>query len=147
MVFVIELKKWFDTQKDMMLAIMSDCYDRKGRGEYFRARSFFAQTSDGLNIKIIVRFDGGTLTAVETYKYERQVPNWLFPFMLTEAGKKKKRFFRDKAEMLQALQDSVNYTLCTTSETLLNKKGTIVFFKIKKNGTILIVDGVKHKLI
>lgn len=146
MIFVIEIKTWYATQREMMLGIISDCYDRKGRGEYFRARSFFAQTSDGLNIKIIVRFDGGTLTAVETYKYERQVPNWLFPFMLTEAGKKKKRFFRDKAEMLQALQDSVNYTLVTTSETLLNKQGSIAFFKIKKDGSVLIVDGVKHNL-
>lgn len=146
MVFVIELARWFDTQKEMMLGIIGECYAKKEHGEYFRTKSFFASAASGENIKIIIRFDGGQLSAIETHKYPRQAPNWLFPFMLTEDGKNKHRFFRDKAEMLAALKNGVKYTLATTSETLLNKQGSIAFFTLQKDGNILVVDGVKHNL-
>lgn len=146
MVFVIELARWFDTQKDMMLGIIAACYEKKENGDMFRAKTFFASAASGENIKIIIRFDSGQLSAIETHKYQRQVPNWLFPFMLTEGGKKKPRFFRDKAEMLAALKNGVEYTLATTSESLTNNQGSIGFFNLKKDGNILIVDGVKHNL-
>ena len=146
MVFVIELAEWYETQKDMMFGIISACYAKKAKGDFFRSKSFFASTTDGVDIKIIVRFTDGNLSGIETNRYPRLLPNWLFPFMLTEVGKKKNFFFHEKLEMLAALKNGVKYTLTTTSESLTNNQGTIAFFKLKKDGNILIVDGVKHKL-
>lgn len=146
MVFVIELAEWYETQKDMMFGIISACYAKKAKGDFFRSKSFFASTTDGVDIKIIVRFTDGNLSGIETNRYPRLLPNWLFPFMLTEVGEKKNFFFREKLEMLAALKNGVKYTLTTTSESLTNNQGTIAFFKLKKDGNILIVDGVKHKL-
>lgn len=146
MVFVIELAEWYETQKDMMFGIISACYAKKAKGDFFRSKSFFASTTDGVDIKILVRFTDGNLSGIETNRYPRLLPDWLFPFMLTEVGKKKNFFFREKLEMLAALKNGVEYTLTTTSESLTNNQGSIAFFKLKKDGNILIVDGVKHKL-
>ena len=146
MVFVIELAEWYETQKDMMFGIISACYAKKAKGDFFRSKSFFASTTDGVDIKILVRFTDGNLSGIETNRYPRLLPNWLFPFMLTEVGKKKNFFFHEKLEMLAALKNGVEYTLTTTSESLTNNQGSIAFFKLKKDGNILIVDGVKHKL-
>lgn len=146
MVFVIELAEWYETQKDMMFGIISACYEKKARGEFFRSKSFFASTTDGVNIKILVKFTDGNLSGIETHRHPRVLPNWLFPFMLTENGKKKNIFFREKFEMLAALKDGVEYTLTTTSESLTNNQGSIAFFQLKKDGNVLIVDGIKHNL-
>ena len=139
-IFVIELHEWYETERQMMGAILDYCFDKK-----FRSKSFWAQSADGWSKKIVCFKRGGSLSEINITEAGKYLPNWLFPFMLTDKNKKN-TFFRDRATMLAALQDEEEYTLTTTSETLLNAQGTIAFFNIKKDGAILIVDGKKHNL-
>lgn len=144
-IFVEEIAKWFDSERDMMRHLLDHVYKLRDAGKVVRGISFYAQCSDGWSKKILFTFLGKEITKIEAKGSAKLLPNWLFPYMTTDKNNKN-LFFHTREEMLQSLKDGVEYKLTTTSETLLNNKGLIGFFQIKKDGNILIVDGKNHKL-
>lgn len=137
------------SEPEIISAILSDCYARKAKGEYFRGKGFTAYTEDGDKYHIKVAFNGKTLQSVTVFKSPMQIPIFCFPFMLTAPDFKK--FFRCREDMIKFLMeygDGVEYELTTTSETMLNNKGVLTPFNIKYTAAdnLLIVDGKKYQL-
>lgn len=136
-------------EPEIISAILSDCYTRKAKGEYFRGKGFTAYTEDGDKYHIKVAFNGKTLQKIEVAKSPMLIPNFVFPFRLTAPDFKK--FFRCREDMIKFLMeygDGVEYELTTTTETLLNSKGVLQPFNIKYTAAdnSLIVDGKKYQL-
>lgn len=137
------------SEPEIISAILSDCYARKAKGEYFRGKGFTAYTEDGDKYHIKVAFNGKTLQGVTVFKSPMQIPIFCFPFMLTAPDFKK--FFRCREDMIKFLMeygDGVEYELTTTTESMLNKKGVLTPFNIKYTAAdnTLIVDGKKYQL-
>jgi hypothetical protein len=136
------------SEPEIISAILSDCYARKAKGEYFRGKGFTAYTEDGDKFHIHVAFNGKSLQKLEVSKTSMLIPNFVFPFRLTAPDFKK--FFRCREDMIKFLKsgDGIEYELTTTSETMLNNKGVLTPFNIKYTAAdnSLIVDGKKYQL-
>lgn len=137
------------SESEIISAILSDCYARKAKGEYFRGKGFTAYTEDGDKFHIHVAFNGKSLQKVEVSKTPMLIPNFVFPFRLTAPDFK--RFFRCRKDMIKYLMeygDGVEYELTTTSESMTNPKGVLTPFNIKYTAAdnTLIIDGKKYKL-
>ena len=137
------------SEPEIISAILSDCYARKAKGEYFRGKGFTAYTEDGDKFYIHVAFNGKSLQKLEVSKSPMLIPNFVFPFRLTAPDFKK--FFRCREDMIKFLMeygDGIEYELTTTSETMLNNKGVLTPFNIKYTAAdnTLIVDGKKYQL-
>lgn len=137
------------SEPEIISAILSDCYARKAKGEYFCGKGFTAYTEDGDKYHIRVVFNGKTLQSVTAFKTPMLIPNFVFPFRITAPNFKK--FFRCREDMIKFLMeygDGIEYELTTTSESMLNNKGVLTPFNIKYTAAdnTLIVDGKKYQL-
>ena len=137
------------SEPEIISAILSDCYARKAKGEYFRGKGFTAYTEDGDKYKIQLVFYRKSLQKLEVSKTPMLIPNFVFPYRL--AAPDFKKFFRCREDMIKFLMergDGIKYELTTTSETMLNNKGVLTPFNIKYTAAdnTLIVDGKKYQL-
>ncbi len=137
------------SESELISTILSECYARKAKGEYFRGKGFTAYTEDGETYHIRVAFNGKSLQKIEVAKSPMLIPNFVFPFRLTAPDFKK--FFRCREDMIKFLMeygDGIEYELTTTSESMLNNKGVLTPFNIKYTAAdnALIVDGKIYQL-